>query len=117
MHLLDTTILCQIIIGTPSQAERLRDPQQKRLMQQALDEIMDQFTWGVTDYGKTLDGFVEALNNIDIMIWIDGGAHGTANLLQQIAPHSGSGSGGGSDWRTETVCACCAIILPAPRQR
>ena len=49
MQLPDTTTLrlCQIIIGTQAQAERLRDPQQKRLMLQTLDKITDDFNQGM----------------------------------------------------------------------
>ena len=70
-------------------------------MQQALDKATDRFTQGVTNYGKTLDGFVEDLNNSDITIRIDGGARGLATLFQQIAPRGGGSGGGGSDWRAE----------------
>ena len=69
-----------------------------------MDEVTDSFTQGTTDYAKTLDKLVKDLYDVDTTIRIDGGARGTANLLQDVGLRVGAGGGGAGNWKVDAVC-------------
>ena len=49
--------LCSILIQMPAQVERMRDQQQKRLCNSALDKVSDDFKKGVKPHPEVLHEF------------------------------------------------------------
>ena len=87
----------------PAQVEWMRDQQQKRLCNSALDKVSDDFRKGVKPHPEVLHEFLDMLNAIDSTVCVNGN-RATGNALSArpgltVEPRSKP-----SDWRAERPC-------------
>ena len=84
--------------------ERMRDQQQKRLCNSALNTVSDDFSKGVKHHPEVLHNFVDTLNALDSTVRVNGNRASVNALSARPGTTERVSVNKTSDWRAERPC-------------